>query len=506
MTQQQNKWAQRNGVKFAAVFVAGALLGAVSAVQAVPNFQGAAAPGEVPAGMVGEVPDGAVADTSTAGGGTGKGTPGSTGSTSASGGTAAAAAPDGGLTRGRAGLECNADKNGGSTDQGVTANLITMATTVAESGPAASFLGEVRYGMDAVLSRLNRTGGICGRQIDIEYRDDGWDAARGAQYLRNFIQSKVFAIPVAPSSEGLRVVIDSGDIENSQIPVIGSDGMLLDQYQKPDGSAQPWVWPVAAATVSTARIMCQEAYKRGARTFSIVFDKNYKFGVEGAEAFNACVRKLTGENITGYNTQYNCQQNFCGVIANKSSYSQEAATFQEGDFVALFVEPATGEKWMSDPNTSASSDVKKGYGAAQPLFTASFANNCRTKCHGMQVWTGFRPPIEQYAQQPAVRQYVEDLKRTRPNADEYNAFTQGGYVGMLLLEKALALVGPDLTRARLKLALDQTCLVSGLTIQDKICFSPNSRYANLTMQAFAIQYKGTFGGWRAGPIVKDPGT
>ena len=34
-------------------------------------------------------------------------------------------------------------------------------------------------------------------------------------------------------------------------------------------------------------------------------------------------------------------------------------------------------------------------------------------------------------------------------------------------------------------------------------FTPTTRFANTTMQAFSIQYKGTFGGWRAGPIVKD---
>ena len=124
----------------------------------------------------------------------------------------------------------------------------------------------------------------------------------------------------------------------------------------------------------------------------------------------------------------------------------------------------------------------------------------------MWVWTGFKPPIESYANDPAVRKYVSDLKRTKPDADEFNAFTEGGYVGMLLLEKVLQTVGPDLTRERLLQAANGTCLVSGLTIQPKICFSPNNRFANITMQAFTIQYKGTFGGWRAGPIVKDPGT
>ena len=494
------------GWKSVAIFVAGCLVGGLSAVEVIPNTTGTTA----------ALAEGAEAGTlvpesgSVASGGGSDALGGKKGSAAGaeSGGAAAAGAAGGGggaVPPARPGLECAAGKNGGETDTGVTASEIKMATTVAESGIGAAFLGEVRYGMDAVRGKINRAGGICGRQLAIQYVDDGWDAQRGAQYLRNFIESGIFAIPVGPSSEGLRIVIDSGDIDSAGIPVVGTDGMLQDQYTTPSGGAQPWVWPIAAATVSSARVMCHDAYKRGARDFSIVFDKNYRFGVEAAEAFNNCAKKLTGKSISGYNTDYNCEANFCGILAGQSSYSSDVTKFTPGDFVALFLEPDTAQKWMIDPNTPKPEAIEFGYGGAQPLLTRSFAINCQSKCHGMQIWTGFKPPIEGYASDPAVRTYVEDLKRTKPDADEYNAFTTGGYVGMLLLEEALKKIGPDVTRVRLKAALDSTCLVSGLTIQDKICYSANTRYANLTMQSFAIQYRGTFAGWRAGNIVKDPG-
>ncbi|HEX2057521.1 MAG TPA: ABC transporter substrate-binding protein [Actinomycetota bacterium] len=494
------------GWKLTAAFVAGALVGAVSAVQMVPNFRGTSADGtpialeDATGSAIGGGGSGRGA-LSGAGGAKGAGGAGGTGPAAIGGGGGARGG--GVLPPGRAGLECAPGGNGGATDQGVTGSEIKMATTVAESGPGAAFLGEVRFGMDAVVAKVNAAGGICGRKLVIQYVDDAWDAQKGAQYLRNFIQQRIFAIPVGPSSEGLRVVIDSGDIDRSRIPVVGTDGMLQNQYTRSDGSAQPWVWPVAAATVSSARIMVQEAYKRGARDFSIVFDKNYRFGVEAAEAFNAEVKRLTGKPVPGYNSQYTCQEQFCGIIAGRTSYSADVATFEEGDFVALFVEPGTGLAWMNDPNAKKPSDVKYGYGAAQPLFTREFAENCKSKCDQMRVWTGFKPPIEGYANDPAVKQYVEDLKRTKPDADEYNAFTQGGYIGMMLLVDALKMVGPDLTRDRLKAALDHISLKTGLTLQSSLPFTPSSRFANTTMQAFTIQYKGTFGGWRSGPIVRD---
>lgn len=493
------------GRKLTATFVVGALVGALSAVQMVPNFKGTGAEGEAIA------LDGS-GGTSTTGTSGGTGSP-AAGKSSRKGAAKAAtgdpgavrAAGGGGgvLPPGRAGLECAPGKNGGATDQGVTGTTIEMATTVAESGSGAAFLGEVRYGMDAVVSKVNAAGGICGRKLVIQYVDDGWDAQKGAQYLRNFIQQGIFAIPVGPSSEGLRVVIDSGDVDRGKIPVVGTDGMLQNQYVRSDGSVQPWVWPVAAATVSSARIMVQEAYERGARDFSIVFDKNYRFGVEAAEAFNAEVKRLTGKPVSGYNSQYTCQEQFCGIIGGDTSYPGDVATFQEGDFVALFLEPDTGLAWMNDPNTKRPAEVEHGYGAAQPLFTREFAENCKSKCDQMRVWTGFKPPIEGYANDPAVKRYVEDLKRNKPDADEFNAFTEGGYVGMLLLVDALKTVGPDLTRDRLKAALDHISLRSGLTLQDRLPFTPSSRFSNTTMQAFTIQYKGTFGGWRSGPIARD---
>lgn len=396
------------------------------------------------------------------------------------------------------GLACAAGRNGGSTDVGVTGTWIKLATTTVQSGPGQSFLGEVKIAMEAVRQKVNRTGGICGRLIEITYVDDGWSPDRGAQYLNNFMKQDIFAIPVGPSSEGLRIVIDNGDIDRAGIPVVGTDGMLIDQYR------DRWVWPIAVATASSARIMARDAYQRGARTFSIVFDKNYKFGAEAAEAYDNEVRRLTGHHVKGFNTDNNCQDSYCGVMAAQPSYSTEVNQFDHADFEALFLEPTTGQTWMATPGSPTPKDVKYGIGAAQPLFTRDFANNCQASCDQMQVWTSYKPPIESYANDPNVRTFVDDLHATKPDADEHNAFSEGGYVGMDLFVRALRAVGPDLTRARLRAALGTLRLMGGLTIQPSLVWPPGNHFANATMQAFTIQYKGTLGGWRAAQIAKDP--
>jgi ABC-type branched-subunit amino acid transport system substrate-binding protein len=400
-------------------------------------------------------------------------------------------------------LRCDRSGNGGATDRGVTADKIRLATTVVNSGPGAAFQSEMKDAMEAVARAVNRSGGICGRLLDISYKDDGWDAQRGGQYLRNFIQDGVFAIAVGASSEGIGAVIETDDLGKTKTPVVGTDGLEITQYVK-SGAAQPWVWPVATATVSSARIMADEAYKRGARRFGVVFDKTYKFGVEGAAAFKAEVGQLADASIGSA-----CDSGYCGLQVGQNSYSGEAAQFygKPPDFVALFLEPETALTWMKDPNTIGASDssnrIKQGYGAAQPLFTDKFGSDCGGKCDQMQVWTGFKPFVESYENDPAVRAYVDAMRSVKPNVDFYNQFSEGAYVGMQLLVQAIRDVGPGLTREGLRTALNRATLNSGLTIQSSVTYTPTTRFANVTMQGYIMQNKGSWNRWRAGPVVTD---
>jgi ABC-type branched-subunit amino acid transport system substrate-binding protein len=479
--------------KLIGTFVAGAVLGGISVVQIAPLAQRTtqvAVPRGGDPNVPGVTPTGGTAPTAAP----------TTGPDGILPGDPAAPPP---------GLACEAGKNGGATAPGVTANTINLATTVVRTGTGNAFLGEVQFAMDAVKNKVNREGGICGRRLKITYVDDGWDAQKGASYLRNIIKSGVFAIPVAPSSEGLRVVIDSGDIDKANIPVVGTDGMLIDQYLHVPGTGSPqsWISSVAVATASSARIMVNDAWKRGARTFGIIFDKNYRFGAEAAAAFNAEVNLLTHANVQGYNKDNNCQKVFCGVEAAQPSYSTEVSQFNSvkpsPDFVAMFLEPTTALTWMATPEAPTAKRIPFGIGLAQPLFTRAFASNCQDACDQMQVWTSYKPPIEEYADDPLVRQFQADLRRTKNDADVFNAFSEGGYIGMQLMVDAMKRVGPFLTRDRLRAAIDELSFKRGLTIQSTLDWSPLNRFANVSMQAFTIQYKGTFGGWRTAQTVTD---
>jgi ABC-type branched-subunit amino acid transport system substrate-binding protein len=385
--------------------------------------------------------------------------------------------------------DCSKGQNAGATEIGVTAHEIHFAATIVKSGIAKDFLADAQSGMEAVRQKVNRAGGICGRIIKIDYNDDQWDPQTGQRIIEGYIGSKrYFGLAVNPSSQGVRGAIDSGLIRQSQFPVVGSDGQLIDQYQ------DPWVWPVATSTASVMHVMAQNAYARGARTFGIVWDQNYRFGVEGHAAFVGAVKRLGGkvtadEPVTGGQQSYANQANhFIGNCGGVSSLSN-------CDFIALLLEPATASRWVGDGGVGDGDHrTKTGIGAPQPLFVNSFARDCGKYCANMWVWTSFKPPIPPFDSEPAVATYRSDLANVS-NADANNPHVEGAYVGMLTLVEALKRLGPAPTRIGMKAVLDAMRLDTGLG--PVLSFAPGNHYANTGAQAFeAIVNNGSFYVWR----------
>lgn len=431
------------------------------------------------------------------------GSPSSPVPTGGPGGNSRTVVVRGGATAGPAleappGVACAPGLNGDATDTGVTATEIKLGATVVDSGVGASFLADARYGMIAIKDKINRAGGICGRRLNLILVDDGWDFRLGGDFIRNLVEDKkVFALAVVPSSEGLKNVSDAGYLRKKRIPVVGSDGMLIHQY------TDPYIWPVAASTVSTMHIMAKhaaDAFKAG--RFAIVYESTYHFGIEGAFAFNAAVKRLTGKDIPGYSDPLRtpkCERRFCGISDGAASYATEIQTFNAScqqdpvcDFVALLLEPATALAWLKGGGLSPNDGWRTG--GVQPLFTRRFAEECAAECNHLWLWTGYDPPIGANLRGAAMTAYVDDIRGASSSADYHNTFVEGAYIGMRFLVEALQRVGPNLTRANLRAVLDTMTFDSGLA--PPLVFRPGDHFANVRMNAYSIQYRDRFAGWK----------
>lgn len=371
---------------------------------------------------------------------------------------------------------------------GVTATEIQVAATVVEDGPGASLLKQARIGMESVLNQVNAAGGICGRRIVLETRNDGWDAARGLDFIRRFIEANKFALLVVPSSEGLAAAIKAGMISEAGIPVVGSTGLRIDEY------SDPWVFPVASATVSYMRAMVKHAHGGGARTYAIVWDSKFKFGIEGATAFREYVGELPGASVTAD----------VPLNPDQTSYTTEATKFNTDcgndnsgastcDVTALLLVPDTALKWKN-----ANAGGRKGRGAitygSQTLFTDDFAAKCGGWCDGMVVWTGYNPPIPP-TDNPGVQQYASDVRQILPSVDTRNQFVEGAYLGAKVFVAAVEACSPNLTRACIRETLDRADF--GTPLASTLQWRPGSHQSNKFAQAFALEASGgSFNGWQ----------
>ncbi len=72
--------------------------------------------------------------------------------------------------------------------QGVTDTEILIGNTCSVSGALASTGIPMKAGLEAYLKMVNETGGIGGRKVVYEHRDDDFDPVKGKAYLQELVE------------------------------------------------------------------------------------------------------------------------------------------------------------------------------------------------------------------------------------------------------------------------------------------------------------------------------
>ena len=76
-----------------------------------------------------------------------------------------------------------------TAEDGVTANTITFGQVAAFEGPAAALGTGMREGILAAFNEVNATGGVNGRQVNLQSEDDGYEPDRSAAAVKAMIGS-----------------------------------------------------------------------------------------------------------------------------------------------------------------------------------------------------------------------------------------------------------------------------------------------------------------------------
>ena len=107
-----------------------------------------------------------------------------------------------------------------AADEGLAPKLITLGCSIALTGPLGQAGIEQVAGMKAAFAEVNQAGGIHGREIRIDPKDDGYVAARTLQNVTQMVDSQsVFALISPLGTANTAAILPL--IETRGIPTVG---------------------------------------------------------------------------------------------------------------------------------------------------------------------------------------------------------------------------------------------------------------------------------------------
>src|SRR4051812_8778945 len=110
--------------------------------------------------------------------------------------------------------------NGGATDVGITGDTITLGNVVTLSGPVPGLFQGAAIGTQAWVAYQNSVGGIAGRKIKLEIRDDQFDTGQNRASTQDLIP-KVFAFVGSFSlyDDAALPAMEQANVPDLQVPL-----------------------------------------------------------------------------------------------------------------------------------------------------------------------------------------------------------------------------------------------------------------------------------------------
>lgn len=162
-------------------------------------------------------------------------------------------------------------------------NVITLGTSAAFSGAFAEYGEEFRKGADACLAGINTKGGVGGRQIRIEYMDDGYEPARTVQNARELAARGVVAFVNFVGTGGLQALRPV--LDELQIPMIGNSSGA-NQVRDLEVEGSRWVYHSKASYGDEFQGLARIMPTIGLMNVALVYQDN-PFGRAGLESARA---------------------------------------------------------------------------------------------------------------------------------------------------------------------------------------------------------------------------
>ena len=373
-----------------------------------------------------------------------------------------------GLLLGAIAISCAALGGGPAYAQGVTKTQILIGQSGPLTGSNKDLGVDIRNGALAYFQKVNESGGIYGRKIDLLTLDDGNDRKRAAADTVTLVEEKDVLALFGYASATLSVP-SLPTAEKYKVPFIGPfTGATVMR------KLNPYVFNVRASYNDELEKMVDYYTTTGMKTFAVL---NYDdpVGRENLQAVETALAKRGLKPVA------------VGSVKRNQTDIKDA--------VARVVKAAPDVVIATTLYRTTADFIKqaKKAGSAAQFASTSFvgasalADSLGAEGRGVVV-TQVVPPFTD-ASLPIVREYQAAIEKEL-GKKEYSYTSLEAYIGAKVLVEAIRRAGPNLSRASLLKALNamQDVDVGGYFID----FSPSNHNGSKFVELTAISTHGRF--------------
>jgi len=342
---------------------------------------------------------------------------------------------------------------------GVTDTELVVGLTTPLSGPAAAW-GNTAVAMEAWARYVNEQGGIHGRKIKVDLKDDGYNPGRAVANLTE-MQDKVFMNVGLLGSAVLQASKDK--IAEFKIPTVNPYGNPAIWAKQPREKLR-YVFVNYTDYVDEGDFLVNFAVtKLGAKKVA-VFHQNDEYGKGGVEGVNRGLKGLGGKAALAATVSYEITDRELGTHALKLKDSA-------GDVVILYPTITHGANIVKEM-------AKAGY---RPKLVASFPLGDYLIMYRLlgDLWEGAHFTAlsgAALAADPPAKKVLETLTKYEPKLVGKENTALSGAVAMIIALEGLNKAGRNLTRESYVEAMESIKGFTAMGLTPPITFGPNRRH------------------------------
>jgi branched-chain amino acid transport system substrate-binding protein len=342
---------------------------------------------------------------------------------------------------------------------GVTDTQITIGLTTPLSGPAAAW-GNTAVAMEAWAKHVNEQGGIHGRKLRVEIKDDGYNPGRAVANLKE-IHDKVFMNVGLLGSAILNAAKDFP--HENKFPVVNPYGNPAIWAKQPRDRLR-YVFVAYTDYVDEGDFLVTQAANRLGAKKVAVFYQNDEYGKGGLEGVNRGLKSLAGKAALATAVSYELSDRELGTHALKLKDSG-------ADTVILYPTITHGANVIKEM-------AKAGF---RPKLVSSFPLGDYLIMYRLlgELWEGAHFNSlngAALAGDPAGKAIVDIVTKQEPKLVGKENTALAGALAMVLAVEGLKRAGRNLSRESFVESMETIKNFNAMGTSPGVSFGPNRRH------------------------------